>query len=65
MSWKDFIVFCQKLIDDYNNHQHTALPKKRDDATGKMRHMTPNEAWQKAIDGGWEPMMLLPGEAAL
>lgn len=57
MPWPDFLRFCQDKIDAYNARPHRALPKIRDDATGKLRHMSPNEAWDAAIANGWEPVM--------
>lgn len=55
MAWEDFLRFCQDEINAYNARPHRALPKIRDAATGKLRHMTPDEAWQKALDEGWSP----------
>lgn len=54
MPWNDFVQWCQEQVDAYNNRPHRALPKIRDAETGKMRHQTPNEAWQQAIDEGWK-----------
>lgn len=64
MAWADFLKFTQDQIDAYNNRPHRSLPKFRDPATGKMRHQSPNEAWQAAIDQGWQPMMVSAAESA-
>ncbi len=53
MAWQDFINWCQQQVDDYNNRPHRALDKIYD-ASGKKRHMTPNEAWQQAIKEGFK-----------
>ena len=63
MAWADFIAWCQGEIDAYNARPHRALPKFRDAATGKLRHMSPDEAWQAAIDEGWAPTMVTADEA--
>lgn len=57
MPWTDFLAWCQSKVDAYNARPHRSLPKIRDAATGKLRHMSPNEAWEAAIVSGWEPTM--------
>lgn len=57
MSWTDFLAWCQAKVDAYNARPHRGLPKIRDADTGKLRHMSPNEAWDAAIAGGWEPVL--------
>jgi transposase InsO family protein len=42
-SFKVFLDACEAEIGHYNNSPHSALPKVEEG--GKMRHMTPNEAW--------------------
>lgn len=63
MPWSDFVQWCEEQIDAYNNRPHRALPKIRDNETGKMRHQSPNEAWQQAVIEGWQPVMVEPHEA--
>lgn len=63
MPWDAFISYIQAAIDDYNNRPHRALPRVRDAATGRMRHQSPNEAWQSAIDDGWTPTVISADEA--
>ena len=63
MAWADFLAWCQGEIDAYNARPHRGLPKFRDPATGKLRHQSPDEAWQAAIDEGWAPMMVSAAEA--
>lgn len=63
MPWDTFLAWCAEAVAAYNDRPHRGLPKIRDDA-GKSRHMTPNEAWQKAIDEGFEPVMVTSDESA-
>lgn len=60
-TFAEFIAGVEFELEAYNNRPHRGLAKIRDPQTGRMRHMTPNEAWQAAIDSGWEPM-LAPAE---
>ena len=59
-SWRQFIEFCEQSMRDYNNTPHAGLPKMRDAATQRIRHMTPAEAWFTSIKNGWEPTLLPP-----
>jgi putative transposase len=54
-SWADFIAEIDAEMERYNTRPHDGLPKIIDPATGKRRHMTPNEAWDKAVADGWTP----------
>ncbi|MEW6648191.1 MAG: Mu transposase C-terminal domain-containing protein [Pseudomonadota bacterium] len=67
MSWPDFLKFLAAGVEDYNNTPHSALPKMRDPYTGKVRHMTPNEAWaegeRRAREAGVELFTLTPDES--
>ncbi|QMV62814.1 transposase [Pseudomonas berkeleyensis] len=60
-TFAEFIAGVEFELEAYNNRPHRGLAKIRDPQTGRMRHMSPNEAWQAAIDSGWEPM-LAPAE---
>ena len=57
MPWSDFTAWCQAKVDAYNARPHRSLPKIRDADTGRLRHMSPNEAWGAAIASGWEPVL--------
>ncbi|MDP1681041.1 MAG: Mu transposase C-terminal domain-containing protein [Burkholderiales bacterium] len=63
MPWAEFVAWCQVQIDAYNRRPHRALPKMRDTETGKLRHQSPNEAWQAAINEGWQPVPVEAHEA--
>lgn len=62
MPWDDFLAWAQAQVDAYNARPHKGLPRIRDPHTGKPRHQSPAEAWQAALDAGWEPVMLTDGE---
>lgn len=52
----EFMSGVEYEIATYNSTPHRGLSKLRDPESGVLRHMTPNEAWQSAIDEGWEAM---------
>jgi putative transposase len=54
MAWQDFLAWAQEAVERYNARPHTALPKIRDHATGRQRHMAPAEAWARAVRDGFE-----------
>ncbi|QTD89436.1 DNA-binding protein [Burkholderia anthina] len=54
MGWDVFIQFCQEQVDAYNDRPHSSLPVVSDPATGKRRHMSPNEAWASHVARGWQ-----------
>jgi putative transposase len=60
--WPDFMSWCQGVIDAYNDRPHRGLPKIQDPETGKMRHQSPNEAWEAHQLAGWEPMLVNAAE---
>ncbi len=61
-SWADFIAAVEKTIADYNDRPHTGLPRYEDPETGRLRHMTPNEAWALHVQNGFEPLSIDPEE---
>uniref|UniRef100_A0A6H1ZEC6 Putative integrase n=1 Tax=viral metagenome TaxID=1070528 RepID=A0A6H1ZEC6_9ZZZZ len=60
-TFSEFMSGVEFEIEAYNDRPHRGLEKIRDPETGKLRHMSPNEAWQAARAEGWEPM-LAPAE---
>lgn len=56
----EFMAAAEVEVEEYNNRPHRALAKMRDPQTGRMRHMSPNEAWEAARGTGWEPMIAPP-----
>ena len=61
-SWAEFIAAVEAEISAYNDRPHSGLPKFDDPASGKRRHMTPNEAWDMHVAAGFEPVTILPEE---
>lgn len=62
MTWPDFVAFAADQVAQYNDRPHRGLPIMADPATGKRRHMTPNEAWAKGVQEGADLVQLLPSE---
>jgi putative transposase len=52
----EFMGAAEIEIEEYNNRPHKGLAKIRDKLTGRQRYQSPNEAWEAARAGGWEPM---------
>lgn len=63
LDWDEFIERCFEAIDRYNNNPHSDHPKIRDPETGRKRHMTPNEAWDRHVEQGFEPVQVTQAEA--
>lgn len=53
-AWDDFRVMCLEAIAEYNARPHDGLPTMVDPATGRKRHMSPNEAWTAHVANGFE-----------
>lgn len=62
-SWDAFIASVEETIAAYNDRPHRGLPRFSDPETGKMRHMTPNEAWAAHVAAGFVPVTIDPEEA--
>lgn len=52
VSWNDFLMYAEQVVADYNNKPHRGLATTIDPVTLKRRHLSPNEAWTKALDMG-------------
>lgn len=46
----------------WNAHGHRELPKLRDDATGRLVHMSPQQSLDAARAAGWQPVALTEAE---
>ena len=55
-SWDEFREMCEDAVAKYNAAPHSGLPKIADPETGKMRHMSPAEAWAAHVADGFEPV---------
>jgi len=64
MDWDRHLAWAQEAIADYNARPHSALPKIRDPETGKVRHQSPDEAWDAWLDNGWQPAAMDAEELA-
>jgi len=56
----EFMAGVEDEIANYNSTPHRGLEKFRDPETGLVRHPSPDEAWQLAIEEGWEPVVAPP-----
>ncbi len=54
-SWRAFVAWCDEQVRAYNARPHGSLPRIVDPATGRRRHMTPDEAWRDATSRGFVP----------
>lgn len=55
-TFAEFMSGVETEIAEYNVTPHRGLPKFRDPASGVVRHMSPNDAWELAVSEGWEPI---------
>lgn len=62
MPFAAFVKFAEHKVLAYNDRPHRGLPKVRDES-GRQRHMTPNEAWEQALNEGWTPVTITSNEA--
>ncbi|MGQ3047805.1 MAG: transposase [Niveispirillum sp.] len=62
-SWAEFLRWAADCVAAYNAAPHSGLPRMTEAATGKRRHMSPDEAWQAHMARGWAPVRLSDAEA--
>ncbi|MDN5785717.1 Mu transposase C-terminal domain-containing protein [Pseudorhodobacter sp.] len=62
-SWEDFVGLVERMVIEYNAKPHSSLPKFSDPATGRMRNMSPDEAWATHVAAGFEAVDVDPAEA--
>ncbi|MBM9532093.1 Mu transposase C-terminal domain-containing protein, partial [Desulfoprunum benzoelyticum] len=57
-TWEDFKAALLGRLEEYNNtpHRGQGMPKIVDEISGRLRPMTPNEAWTAGIAKGFEPV---------
>lgn len=58
----DALAWLAGKEEKWNNHPHRELPRVRDDATGRMVHMSPRQSLDAAIAAGWKPVLLTDAE---
>ncbi len=56
-AWAEAVDWVIKVVREFNDMPHRGLPKITD-ASGKRRHMTPNERMAEFIASGWTPAPL-------
>ncbi|OLN29790.1 bacteriophage transposase A protein [Desulfovibrio sp. DV] len=54
-TWQQFKPLILARVEEYNNTLHRGLKKIVDLTTGRLRHPSPNEAWESFRNSGWEP----------
>ncbi|ARE40877.1 Transposase [Rhodovulum sp. P5] len=62
-TWDDLLALIDATAAAYNDRPHAGLPKFEDPETGRMRHMSPNEAWAAHVAAGFEPVPVDAAEA--
>ena len=62
-SWERFVGLIEQKIREYNDTEHRGLPRFEDPMTGRMRHMTPNEAWAAHVAAGFEAILVHQDDA--
>ncbi|MGD9863057.1 MAG: Mu transposase C-terminal domain-containing protein, partial [Pseudodonghicola sp.] len=62
-TWEAFVEQIEKTVADYNDRPHRGLPEFEDPDTGRIRHMTPNEAWAAHVADGFKAVTVEPAEA--
>lgn len=63
LGWGDFVQFCEQQVADYNARPHRSLPRMADPATGRRRHMSPDEQWATHVAQGFVPHSISDDEA--
>ncbi|SDB03404.1 putative transposase [Desulfonatronum thiosulfatophilum] len=53
-TWQEFKEVLMAVVREYNARPHSALPKIRIE-DGRMRRMSPDQAWADAVNKGWKP----------
>ena len=60
-SYGEAVAWVKRIVSEFNDRPHRTLPKITD-ASGKRRHMTPNERLAQFIADGWERAPLAGAE---
>jgi transposase InsO family protein len=55
LSWGEFRGFALAAVAEYNARPHRSLPTVTDES-GRRVHLSPDQAWQRAVDAGWRPV---------
>ena len=57
-SYEEAVVWINGKVHKSNNTPHSSLPKIKDPASGRMVHMTPQQALDAAKEAGWQPVAM-------
>ncbi len=57
-TWEAFKAALLARVEEYNAKPHRALPRIEDQATGRRRHLSPNEYWGQFVARGFEPFQV-------
>lgn len=63
LDWPQLMDLLRRSQALYNGRPHRGLPAFRDPVTGNKRHMSPDEAWNQALEAGWRPHEITEAEA--
>ena len=59
-TWETFKAALLARVEEYNTAPHRGLPRIEDQATGRRRHLSPNEYWGQFVTRGFEPFTVPP-----
>lgn len=57
-SFDEAVAWINGKVHKSNNTPHSSLPKIKDPASGRMVHMTPQQALDAAKEAGWQPVAM-------
>lgn len=57
-SYEEAVAWINGKVRKSNNTPHSSLPKIKDPASGRMVHMTPQQAVDAAREAGWQPVAM-------
>ncbi len=57
-SFEEATAWINGKVHKSNNTPHSSLPKIKDPASGRMVHMTPQQALDAAREAGWQPVAM-------
>lgn len=57
-NFEEAVAWINGKVHKSNNTPHSSLPKIKDPASGRMVHMTPQQALDAAREAGWQPVAM-------
>lgn len=55
LTWSQLCDLLRRAQALYNASPQRGLPRITDPATGNLRHLSPDEVWEQAVQAGWQP----------